>query len=157
METRIEIIKYNDEYSKYFTDLNIAWLQKYFVVEPIDREILFDPKKFILDKGGLIFFAKVDDHIAGTFALIKISETIYELAKMAVDEGFQGRKIGNKMLGFCIEEGKRLKADKIILFSNKKLEPAIHLYRKFGFKEVSLGSSEYKRANIKMEINIDNT
>lgn len=150
----IEIIKFSDEYSKYFTDLNMAWLQKYFVVEPIDYEILFNPKKYILDQGGFIFFAKADDQIAGTFALIRINETIYELAKMAVEESFQGKKIGNRMLEFCIEEGKRLKADKIILFSNKKLEPAIHLYEKFGFKEVSLGNAEYQRANIKMEVNI---
>lgn len=150
----IEIIKFSDKYSKYFTDLNMAWLQKYFVVEPIDYEILFNPKKYILDQGGFIFFAKADDQIAGTFALIRINETIYELAKMAVEESFQGKKIGNRMLEFCIEEGKRLKADKIILFSNKKLEPAIHLYEKLGFKEVSLGNAEYQRANIKMEVNI---
>ena len=150
----IEIIKFSDEYSKYFTALNVAWLQKYFVVEPIDHEILFNPKRYILDQGGFIFFAKAGDQIAGTFALIKINETVYELAKMAVEESFQGKRIGNKMLEFCIEEGKRLKADKIILFSNRKLEPAIHLYKKFGFKEVPLGNSEYQRANIKMEVNI---
>jgi len=150
----IEIIKFSDEYSKYFTDLNMAWLQKYFVVEPIDHEILSNPKKHILDQGGFIFFAKVNEQIAGTFALIKINETVYELAKMAVEERFQGKKIGNKLLEFCIEEGKRLKAHKIILFSNKQLEPAIHLYKKFGFKEVPLGNTEYRRANIKMEVNI---
>ena len=150
----IEIIKFSDEYSKYFTDLNMAWLQKYFVVEPIDHEILSNPKKHILGQGGFIFFAKVNKQIAGTFALIKINETVYELAKMAVEERFQGKKIGNKLLEFCIEEGKRLKADKIILFSNKQLEPAIHLYKKFGFKEVPLGNTEYQRANIKMEVNI---
>lgn len=150
----VEIIGFSDELAKYFTALNIAWLQKYFVVEPIDHEMLSHPKKLIIDKGGLIFFAKVDDKIAGTFALIKIDEGIYELSKMAVQESFIGKKIGNKMLEFCIEEAKRLKANKIILYSNTKLEPAIHLYKKFGFKEVSLDSSDYVRANIKMEINI---
>lgn len=150
----IEIIEFSDENAKYFTQLNIAWLQKYFVVEPIDHEMLSNPKKFIIDKGGFIFFAKAEDKIAGTFALIKISEGVYELSKMAVEESFLGKKIGNKMLEFCIEEAKRLKADKIILYSNTKLEPAIHLYKKFGFKEVPLDSSEYERANIKMEINI---
>jgi tryptophan synthase alpha chain len=34
------------------------------------------------------------------------------------------------------------------------LKPAIHLYKKYGFKEVPLGSSEYKRSNIKMEIDL---
>lgn len=150
----IKIIGFASELATYFTQLNIAWLEKYFVVEPIDHEMLYNPQKYIIDKGGFIYFAKIGDEIAGTFALIRISENIYELSKMAVDEKFQGKKIGNKMLEFCLQEGKRLAAEKIILYSNTKLEPAIHLYKKFGFKEVAFDDSEYERANIKMEINI---
>ncbi len=150
----IQIIGFNETLSKYFTSLNIAWLQKYFVVEPIDHEMLSDPKKYIIDKGGYIFFAKANGKIAGTFALIKIQEGVYELSKMAVDAGFQGKNIGNKMLEFCLEECKRLDVEKIILYSNTKLEPAIHLYKKFGFKEVLLVNADYQRANIQMEINL---
>ncbi len=157
MEMNIEMIGYSDDLAKYFAQLNIAWLQKYFVVEPIDHEMLSDPKKYIIDKSGFVYFSNIDGKIAGTFALIKIEEGVYELSKMAVEESFQGKKIGNKMLEFCIEEAKRLKADKIILYSNTKLQPAIHLYKKFGFKEVPLDNSEYERANIKMEININKT
>src|SRR6185437_13354688 len=116
--------------------------------------MLSNPEKYIIANGGFIYFAKADEEIAGTFALIKIDENIYELSKMAVDEKFQGKNIGNKMLEFCLEEGKRLNAKKIILYSNTRLEPAIHLYKKFGFKEVAIDESEYERANIKMEINI---
>lgn len=150
----LEIVRYSDEYAKDFRDLNIAWLQKYFIVEPVDNELLSDPKKSIISKGGHIFFAKVGDEIAGTFALLKIENGVFELAKMAVEERFIGKKIGNKMLEFCFEEAKRLKADKIILYSNKKLQPAIHLYKKFEFKEVPLDSTEYERADIKMETEI---
>ena len=153
MEKNIEIIGFSEELSNYFTELNLAWLKKYFVVEPIDSEVLSDPKKFIIDKGGFIFFATADEEIAGTFALIKIDEAEYELSKMAVDERFQGNKIGNKMLEFCMNELKQLKATKLILFSNTILQPAIHLYRKYGFTEIPVGNSEYNRANIKMEIN----
>jgi ribosomal protein S18 acetylase RimI-like enzyme len=150
----IQIIGFNEKLSTFFTTLNIAWLQKYFVVEQIDQEILSDPKKYIIDKGGYIFFAKAGEKIAGTFALIKAEEGTYELSKMAVDEEFQGKNIGNKMLEFCLAEGKRLHAKKIILYSNTKLEPAIHLYKKFGFKEIPLMHSDYERANIQMEINL---
>src|SRR5665647_3245204 len=143
MEMNIEIIGFRDELANYFTELNLAWLKKYFVVEPIDSEVLSYPKKFIIDKGGFIFFATADGEIAGTFALIK----------MAVDERFQGNNIGNKMLEFCMKELKQLQATKLILFSNTKLQPAIHLYRKYGFTEIPVGNSEYNRANIKMEIN----
>ncbi len=151
----VEIVEYKDEYAACFAQLNIAWLQKYFVVEPIDNEMLSDPKKWIIDPGGMIFFARIGEKIVGTFALIKIENGVYELSKMAVDEHFRGNKIGNHLLSFCIEEGKKLKADKIILYSNTKLEPAIHLYKKFGFKEVALEHSDYARANIKMELNIN--
>ena len=91
-QMNIEIIRFNQNLSKYFTSLNIDWLEKYFVVEPIDHEMLSDPKKYIIDKGGLIFFAKVDEKIAGTFALIRVEENVYELSKMAVDPAFQGKK-----------------------------------------------------------------
>ena len=102
MEMNIEIIRFREELTVHFTELNLAWLKKYFVVEPIDSEILSDPKRFIIDKGGFIFFATADGEIAGTFALIKIDNGVYELSKMAVNEDFQGNKIGNRMLEFCI-------------------------------------------------------
>ena len=155
MEPGIEIIGFKDELAKYFTKLNLAWLKKYFVVEPVDQEMLSDPKTYIINKGGYIFFARLNEQIAGTFALIKISDSIYELSKMAVDESFQGKKIGNKMMEFCIDEARRLKAGKLILFSSTKLLPALHLYRKYGFMEVEIGDSVYKRSDIKMELDIN--
>ena len=116
--------------------------------------MLSQPRKYIIDRGGHIFFAKVNDEIAGTFALMKSAESEYELSKMAVDEKFQGKKIGNQLLEFCIRKAKELEAKKLILYSNTILGPAIHLYEKYGFKEVPMGNSEYKRSNIKMELNL---
>ena len=75
---------------------------------------------------------------------------------MAVDEKFQGQKIGNQLLEFCIRKAKELGAKKLILYSNTILGPAIHLYEKYGFKKVPMGNSEYKRSNIKMELNLVN-
>ena len=93
--------------------------------------------------------------IAGTFALLKNGEQEYELAKMAVAEKFQGLKIGNLMLEFGIRKAKELNAKKIILYSNTKLKPALHLYRKYGFTEVPIGHSDYLRSDIKMELVIE--
>lgn len=152
MEEQVEIIEFNDELALHFRDLNRAWLEKYFVVEPIDEEMLGNPKEYFIDKGGYIFFAKLNGEVAGTFALLKEGDGIYELSKMAVNEKFQGKKIGNRMLEFCLQKARELGATKVILYSNTILAPAIHLYRKYGFVEVPMGSSEYKRSNIKMEI-----
>ncbi len=148
----IKIIPYTEENQKYFTALNVLWVEKYFVMEEHDKDVLYNPKEHILDKGGYIYFAKADNAIAGTFALILVEKGVYELSKMTVDEAFRGKKIANKMLEFCLEEAKRLNMSKIILYSNTILQPAIHLYKKFGFKEIPLENSEYKRSDIKMEI-----
>ncbi|MEJ7589030.1 MAG: GNAT family N-acetyltransferase, partial [Ferruginibacter sp.] len=89
---------------------------------------------------------------AGTFALLKENDTVYELSKMAVYEKFQGMKIGNRMLEFCITKAKQIGIVKIILYSNTILTPAIHLYKKYGFAEVPVTATIYKRSDIKMEL-----
>jgi ribosomal protein S18 acetylase RimI-like enzyme len=116
--------------------------------------MLANPKQYFIDKGGFIFFALYNNEVAGTFALLKVSDTVFELSKMAVNEKFFGKNIGNAMMDFCLQEAKRLQLHKLILYSNTLLGPAIHLYRKYGFTEVPDFKSEYKRANIKMEIDI---
>jgi len=43
----------------------------------------------------------------------------------------------------------------LILYSNRILENAIYIYRKFGFKEIPLeGENPYDRADIKMKLNL---
>jgi ribosomal protein S18 acetylase RimI-like enzyme len=154
VERAVEIVEFEPLLAKHFAELNLAWIRKYFAVEPRDEEVLGNPQKFIIDKGGYVFFAKMDDEIVGTFALMKVEEGVFELSKMAVSEAHHGKNIGNKMLEFCLEKAKELNADKVVLYSNTVLSPAIHLYSKYGFKEVPLEHSEYKRSNIKMEIDI---
>ncbi|HEX8332980.1 MAG TPA: tryptophan synthase subunit alpha [Segetibacter sp.] len=154
MNSTVEIIEFEPALAVAFKELNLAWICKYFAVETIDEEVLSKPQQHIIDKEGKIFFAKVANEIVGTFALMKIAEDKYELSKMAVSEDAQGKQVGNKMLEYCLQTAKELKAKKVILFSNTILKPAIHLYKKYGFKEVPLESSEYKRSNIKMEIEL---
>ncbi len=154
MENNILIIPFSDELAVHFTNLNKAWLQKYFFVEPIDEKMLANPREYFIDKGGFIFFALYNNEVAGTFALIKHSDTVFELSKMAVDENFQGKNIGNVMMEFCLQEAKKMQLEKVILYSNTLLGPAIHLYKKFGFTEIRDFKSEYKRSNIKMEVDI---
>lgn len=152
--TGVKMIDYRPELAGHFTALNLDWIQKYFVAEKLDKEILGNPDKYIINEGGYIYFATVDGKVAGTFALLKQQDGIYELGKMAVAESFRGQQIGNQMLQFCITKARELKMRKLILFSNTLLKPAIHLYRKYGFTEVPLGNSEYKRSNIKMELTL---
>jgi GNAT superfamily N-acetyltransferase len=152
MENVISIVEYKDDYAVSFKALNIAWLSKFFAIEPIDEEVLDHPVKNIIDTGGNIFFAIINKEPVGCFALVKEHEEgVFELSKMAVSEVHQGKKIGNQLLEFCIKEAKRIGAKKLVLFSNTILQPAIHLYKKYGFTEIYLDGAVHKRANIKME------
>ena len=64
---------------------------------------------------------------------------------------YRNKGIGKKLLKKCINYSKSNNHSSIILYSNKKLNNAIHLYRNFGFKEIKMGKkSPYLRANIKM-------
>ena len=113
--------------------------------------MLSDPQGQIIDKGGLIFYAKHNNAIVGTVSLIKMDDSTFELSKMAVTDGVQGLGIGTKMLNHCISFAQEKKWDKLILYSNRKLVSAIHLYEKFGFVEIPLEEGIYERADIKME------
>ena len=146
----VTIIGFNNQYSKDFSLLNIDWLERYFYVEPYDKEVLENPQVCILEKGGYIFFAKIDDQIVGTVALINDKEC-YELSKMAVSPKYQGQKIGQKLMNHCIEFSRQKNWGKIKLYSSTKLTPALSLYKKVGFKEVQLEKDvHYVRSDIKM-------
>ncbi|WP_103912811.1 GNAT family N-acetyltransferase [Halpernia humi] len=145
-----EIMSFQAKYANDFKTLNTAWLEKYFVVEPYDEEVLSNPQKYILEKGGNIYFAVENGKAIGTFALMYNEYGELEFTKMAVDETAQGKGYGNLLMQHCIDEAKKMKCENLFLYSNTKLEPAINLYRKFGFDEIPVEKSEYARCNIKM-------
>lgn len=148
---RVEIIDYDDNLREPVKTLNYEWLEKYFRVEPNDVIQLSNPKEEIIDKGGLIFYARWNNEIVGTASLLKISPGEYELGKMAVTEKARGHHIGNALIEHCFHVSQRMKIRKLVLYSNTLLKPAIHLYKKYGFHEVPIEKGHYERANIKME------
>jgi GNAT superfamily N-acetyltransferase len=152
--TAIEILSYQPEHQPWFEKLNRHWIEKYFWMEPIDFEVLQHPDQHILKHGGTIFMGSYNKEIAGTAAVKFVEPGVYEFTKMAVDDKFQGKKIGKAIAEAAIEWCKKSKAKKIILYSNTKLETAIGMYRKLGFVEIPL-DGPYKRSDIKMELTLD--
>ena len=136
-----------------FAALNFEWLNKYFVIEAYDQEVLLNPEKYILQPGGQIFFAEIGKDVVGTAALIKRDDGVFELSKMAVTESYKGKKIGQKLMYACIEYSKSAGIKRLFLDSNTKLTPAMKLYEKMGFKEIPVpADTPYDRCNIRMEL-----
>lgn len=149
----VEILSYSPKLKTHFKRLNEEWIKKYFEVEKKDTEMLENPDKYIIKKGGLILFAQYKGEVVGTCALLKFNDEEYELAKMAVSPTARGKGIGEKIILSIIDKAKKIKAKKIFLVSNTKLQAALHLYKKMGFITVPLnGYTEYERCDIKMEL-----
>lgn len=149
----MKIISFEPKYAESFKKLNLEWLEHFFVVEPHDQEVLGQPEKHIIDPGGKIFFAIDTDEVIATVALMKLDQGIFELTKMAVSPKARGKKIGQKLMEHTLDFSQTQPWKKLIIYSNRKLENAIHIYKKYGFKEIPLEQNlPYDRADIKLEL-----
>ncbi len=151
----LEIIPFDPAYAEDFKQLNLAWLNKYFWVEPHDEEVLGKPEKYILEPGGTIFFVMEREKVIGTVALMKMEDGIFELTKMAVIPEAQGKKIGQKLMEHTLRYAKDKGWKTLIIYSNRKLENAIYIYLKYGFKEIPIEENNpYARGDIKMKLEL---
>ena len=155
IESSIIIDLFKEEYELDFEALNLQWIKKYFRVEEEDRKILENPKSYVIDRGGQIFFAINDGKAIGTAAMVLVEERIFELSKMAVDPKYQGLGIGRRIIDECIKFAKNHKAQEIFLITNDKLLPALELYRSSGFElDENYDDNRYERGNTKMKLSL---
>ena len=150
----IEILDYQPRFREAFRTLNEWWIHHYFEMEEKDYQILHDPETYILNKGGHILVALYKGQPAGVCALLPSdrNEFDFELSKMGVAPDCHGLGIGTALGRAILEKARGIGAKRVFLESNTILEPAIHLYRKLGFREIQSGDSPYRRCNIQMEI-----
>ncbi len=149
-----QIETWKPEYTKDFDALNRDWIVRFFgnnAIEPFETEILSNPKKEIIDKGGELFFATENGMVLGCVALIRHSEDEFEISKLAVAPSSQGKGISNLLFNKIFDYAADAGATKLIIESNTKLKAAMGLYNKYGFNEVKDFTPHYTRVNIKFE------
>ena len=138
-----------------FRRLNEEWIVRYFELEPKDVASLSDPRRTILDPGGKILIACSRREIVGCCALVVRGEREFEVAKMAVTESAQGAGVGRRLLEAVIAAARELGTRRLYLETNRKLDTAIRLYERLGFRHVPperLVPSPYARSNVAMEL-----
>jgi DNA-binding MarR family transcriptional regulator/N-acetylglutamate synthase-like GNAT family acetyltransferase len=150
------IIDYHPHYRKYFYDLNKAWVEKFFQMEPEDEASLSNPEAYFLAKGGFVFFALQGNDVVGTAALKRIDDG-YELCKMAVQDDAQGQGIGRQLIAHCRNRARQNDAARLFLQSNAILAPAMRLYEGSGFRylDPKATPADYRRADVMMEMRLD--
>jgi GNAT superfamily N-acetyltransferase len=151
----LTFVPYTPAYRKAFFDLNAAWLNAYFLLEPFDIEVLSDPEKMVIEPGGAIYVGLLKGEAVATFALTPQGEGKVELNKMAVDEEHRGKGFGHRMMEYILHVCLQRKVHKLELYSHTSLKPAIHLYETYGFKPVPVPEDcVYERADIRMQLTL---
>ena len=153
-DERVQVVSYQASHREAFQRLNEEWIRRYFRIEEPDRRVLEAPHEQILDKGGHILVAVRDGEPIGVCGLLRVDDSTFELAKMAVAEHARGLGAGFLLGEAAKETAREAGASRLILESNTILEPAIALYRKLGFTEFTGVPSEYDRCNIHMELSL---
>ena len=150
--SELKIVAYQPRYATSFFELNKAWLEAHFLIEPYDLKVLQNPQEMVLDRGGDIFFGTIGEEVVATFALTPSGPASMELNKMAVREDWQSKGIGHRLMSFALAHCESLELEFLELYSHTKLQSALHLYRKFGFEVVPVPADcIYERADIRMQ------
>ena len=126
---------FTDALAPDFHRINAAWIEEMFRLEPTDVDVLRHPRERIIDPGGAVLFLETPgEGASGTVALQKTGERQYELTKMGVVAGAQGRGAGEALLRAALAEAARLAAERLYLLTSSKCATAIRLYERHGFR-----------------------
>lgn len=157
MSIEIAIRTNSMAYAEDFRRINEDWISSNFWLEESDIQVLSNPQKYILDKGGNVFIALLNGKAVGTCALQVHDALTCELVKMAVDSHAQGSGIGFLLGTTLINKARERGFNRVILEGNTKMKASILLYRKLGFTElpfskVEQSATSHERCNIVMEL-----
>lgn len=149
----IEVVPYHVKYKDDWRIINQQWIETLFEMEEEDIANLNDPEKYVLDKGGEIYFTLLDGKPVGAIALKKHTPERFELSKMGVLPEAKGMGLGNILVEKVLERYEARGGKELFLETNSSLTPAITLYKKYGFKEVpAFENTPYSRADYFMEL-----
>lgn len=155
----MKITPYDPKYKNDFIEMNLAWIKAMFAVEPLDVQELENIDAAV-ERGGQIFFAfddeGDDDKPLACCMIAPRDDGDWEIMKFAARGMRSGKGAGGACLKACVDYAKEKNVPKIIVVSNRKCESAVHLYRKFGFREVRVDKKKFPfdRADIAFEMTL---
>jgi GNAT superfamily N-acetyltransferase len=97
------------------------------------------------DPDNDVMVAEMDGHVVGTFQLtlfrhlMRGGQLVAEIEAVVVDEPFRGKKIGEAMMQWAIDDARRRGCSRVQLTSNVARKDAHRFYRRLGFVPTSVG------------------
>ncbi len=99
---------------------------------------LKDPLKKYGSPKGVLYVAKWDDAVAGCIALMPLQEeAVCEMKRLYVRPQFRKHKIGKALVEQLMKDAEKLGYTTMKLDTLQKLQPAINIYKQYGFTETT--------------------
>ena len=147
----MDILDYTPAVKEDFISINKAWILSLFgEIEKEDEEVFAAPER-IIEQGGMIMFAVTDDGVAATGMIKPLTPEKWELCKLGANENIPHKGAGTAVFKALMDYAKKQGAKTVLIETNSKLGPALHIYEKYGFTYVPMIDSEYKRVDVIME------
>jgi GNAT superfamily N-acetyltransferase len=147
----MELVKFEEKYRQAFIDFNTDWIVSNFgFLEEHDKETFQNIDEEI-QNGAMIFFA-VENEIPLACCMSKpMNDNTWEICKFGSNKKVQHKGAGNIVFKAAMDWAFEKGAKRLFIISNSKLKPALHIYEKYGFKEIKLDNYEYVRGDIAFE------
>lgn len=150
-KTEIEIIPFEEKYRQDFIDFNTDWIITNFgFLEEHDKET-FEKIDDELKAGAMIFFAVKNGTALATCMATPMEGGTWEICKLGSNKNMPHKGAGSAVFEAAMQWALDHGAERLFILSNSKLKPALHIYKKFGFKEIKLNDYEYARGDIAFE------
>lgn len=148
----LQIIDYQSKYKSQYKKLMLNWLISNYQSERINVDLLNDPLDTFIKNKGIIRLVKIREEIVAVCVINLLAQKRAEISYLGIDENWEWRNIGNKLLKDVLVKIKNCKVKKVIVSLPEMQENYLSLYRKTGFKLIG---NRIENNEIKLELNIE--
>lgn len=127
--------------------------QKYLEIQNYEEELEHLDVKYGMPDGRL-YIAFYGGELAGCIGLRKIDERNCEMKRLYVRPAFRGKNIGSKLIQQIITDAKEAGYSHMLLDTLPFLKSAVHMYKAYGFYEISSYNDSPMDTSIYMKLDL---
>jgi putative acetyltransferase len=116
-----------------------SWIEISLCFQGFDKELAGLPGDYAPPKGRLLLAIENDQpaQVAGCIALRPLSDNACEMKRLYVRPRFRGRGLGRELVAAVVEAAREIGYESMRLDTLPgKMDQALAMYRRFGFKEI---------------------
>lgn len=147
----MKVIPFVEKYRQDFIDINTNWIVSNFgALEEHDIES-FKSIDEQMRAGAMIFFAVENDTVLAACMAAPMEGGTWEICKLGANKNVPHKGAGSAVFETSMKWALSHGAERLFIVTNTKLKAALHIYEKYGFKEVKLTDYGYARGDIAFE------